>query len=173
MSEDPGNGWKKAFEAGRARAERIVILGIGHEWRGDDAAGLLFARDLEKRIASPGTSASKDGKAWLVMEGAEAPENQTGRIRAFRPDLIVLVDAARGGRTPGKVYLIDKDLIAEEDLSSHRIPLSFLVRFLEDSIGALVMFIGIEPESMAWQAPLSPAVRKTVAELVEYFARQR
>jgi hydrogenase 3 maturation protease len=158
--------WVEFLTESLRGAARIVLLGIGNDLRGDDAAGLLCVRELEKRL---GFMQNQRGnkKAVLLLDGGETPENQTGKIREFRPDLVVLLDAARGGRSTGEIFLVDREKIADEDVSTHRISLSMLVRYLEDSIGARVLFVGIEPGPTDMNIPVSAEVQRSIVVLVD------
>ncbi|HQN05393.1 MAG TPA: hydrogenase maturation protease, partial [Anaerolineaceae bacterium] len=64
---------------------RVVILGVGNELRGDDAAGVLAVRKLLKK--------KEKLDDVLIIEGAQAPENFTSVIRRFNPHLILIIDA--------------------------------------------------------------------------------
>jgi hydrogenase maturation protease len=68
----------------------LVVIGVGSEFRGDDAAGLLAARRLRR---SPGVRAvehSRDGLS--LMEHWRAS------------DRVVVVDAVCSGHEPGTVF---------------------------------------------------------------------
>jgi len=162
VGDSPAFSWRTSAASAIGQAARIVVCGIGNDLRGDDAAGVLCLRLLERRVASAGPGP----RAVLFIDSGETPESETARIRAFRPDLVILIDAARSGRTPGDVFLVEKEAIADEDVSTHRISLALLVRFIEESIGARVLFLGIEPESTEPDTAVSESVLKAV-EAVE------
>jgi hydrogenase 3 maturation protease len=143
-------------------ADRISVLGAGNGLRGDDAAGLEVAAALAGRLSRT----PAPGRRVQVLKTFEVPENFTGAVRAFGPDLVVLVDAAIGGNRPGTIFRVDPSSIGAEDISTHRIPLSALVRYLEENVGCRVLVLGIEPRSLEWGAPLSGAVRRAVRSLV-------
>jgi hydrogenase maturation protease len=111
--------------------------------------------------------------ASLVVAAEEAPENFTGSIRAFGPDLAVLVDSARSGRPPGSIFLIDPADIAEEDVSTHRIPLTRLARYIRETMDCRVLLVGIEPgpPHTKRSADLSPAVSLAVRTVSEALRR--
>jgi hydrogenase 3 maturation protease len=141
------------------------MLGVGNRRRGDDAAGSLCVRLLKKQMAKKGAA-----REVRVLDARETPESATGLIREFRPTHVLIIDAAAGGHQPGTVFLIDKRKIAQEDISTHRIPLAHLVRYLEVSIGCRVILIGIEPEEVGWGKPVSAPVRKAAARLAAWLA---
>jgi hydrogenase 3 maturation protease len=141
------------------RSDRIAVIGVGNVARGDDAAGALAARGLL------GGRRPLPEKA-LVIEAGDAPENFTGVVRAFAPDLAIIVDSAAAGRPPGTVFLVDLAAIADEDVSTHRIPITRLARYVRETMGCEVSILGIEPSSFKEGAPMSQAVGRAVRRVV-------
>jgi hydrogenase 3 maturation protease len=136
------------------RPPRVAILGIGHELCGDDAAGVLVARALQS-LAAPGGQP-------LVIDAGSAPENYTGALRRFGPELVLLVDAARMGGQPGAVEWLDWQATAGLSASSHTLPVSVLASYLAAEFGCEVALLGIQPSDTSMGAPLSPQVRRAV-----------
>src|SRR5436190_753858 len=85
------------------KASRIAILGVGNQFRSDDAAGVLVARALASRECALET------EHLLIIEAGHAPENTTGELRRFAPDLVLIVDAAEMGETPGTIKWIPEE----------------------------------------------------------------
>ena len=70
--------------------ERLVVIGVGNDFRGDDAAGLLAARRLQACRGVRTVEHTKDGLS--LMEH-------------WRPtDRVVVVDALCSGHAPGTVF---------------------------------------------------------------------
>src|SRR5690349_24868919 len=82
------------MEAKRQRRPTLVI-GVGNEWRGDDAAGLLVARQLRRCGRTSFAVLEHNGEGAALMESWE------------RWDTVVVVDAIRSGAELGKVYRFD------------------------------------------------------------------
>ena len=141
------------------KAARVAVVGVGNLARGDDAAGTLAARTL---LAGLGPPPAKT----LVIAAEEAPENYTGVMRAFSPDLSLLVDCASAGRAPGTVFFIDPDRVSDDDVSTHRVPLSRLAHYIRETMECRVLILGIEPYSFEEGAGLSPAVGRAVRKVV-------
>lgn len=139
---------------------RLVVLGVGNEERGDDAAGVLCLR-LVRRAAGR-------RRDLLFLQGGVAPENMTGTIRAFSPSLVLILDAVLAGRRPGTIFAFDPESISEEELTTHRLPLSHLIRYLEKSIGCRVLCLGIQPQSLQAGGALS----RPVYLAIRTFARE-
>jgi hydrogenase maturation protease HycI len=158
--------WRARLERELRSAGRLFVLGVGNRDRADDGAGSLCARLLERKIRDRRRASS----IIQALDGGEAPENATGAIRRFRPTNVLIIDAAAGGHQPGSIFFISRKKIPDEDLSTHRLPLSRLARYLEESIGCRVLVVGIEPLDTAWGRPMSPAARRAAATLAESIA---
>ena len=178
--------WRKGVSRELAAAKRLFVLGVGNLQRGDDAAGSLFIRRLEgelarrkSRLAAPaaGPSASRADlkKSSLVdlqvLDGGAAPENVTGVIRGFRPTHVLIVDAAAGGHRPGTIFIMDRDKIREDDISTHRLPLFHLARYLEEDIGCRVILLGIELKAAGPGRPVSREVGAAASRLASWLGR--
>lgn len=181
-----GPDWSRELSAALRGAARLVVLGVGNPNKGDDAAGCLFVRGLQRELGRRERSAragrretersGAQSKKFLLLEvlafdAGEAPENSTGRIREFRPTHVLIVDAALGGFDPGTIFLIDREKISQDDISTHRIPLVYLVRYLEEDVGCRVILAGIEPKDLAWGKPVSSSVKAAAARLAAWLAR--
>ena len=145
------------------RPLRIAVVGIGHELRGDDAAGVVVARALleQSAICDP-RSAFR-----LVIDAGPAPENYTGSLRRFQPDLIVLIDAAQMGAPPGTVrWLMWQDTDAFS-ASTHTLPPHILAQYLTNELNCGVALIGIQPADTRIGMPLSPVVQAAVETVVQ------
>lgn len=180
------DAWQETISRGLERAERLFVLGIGNRHKGDDAVGglcvRLLIRELAPRMRRTGAPSAEPRRRrgglrklppleFEALDAGEAPEGATGIIRKFRPTHVLIVDAAVGGRRPGTIFVIDRNKISQEDLSTHRLPLSLLARYLEESIGCRVILVGIEPKEIAWGRPVSAAVRAAAVRLSAWLAR--
>lgn len=177
--------WNRAISLKLKGAERLFVLGVGNPRKGDDAAGSLCARRLNRELrprrrpAQPGSAGPRgfgrkprktQSLEILALDAGGAPENATGPIRKFGPTHVLIVDAALGGFEPGTIFLVDRKKIAQEDVSTHRIPLVHLIRYLEESMGCRVTLVGIEPKDLAPGAPVSPSVKSAAARLAAWLA---
>jgi hydrogenase 3 maturation protease len=154
--------WKKSVTAGVKGRGRIVILGVGNPLKGDDAAGLLCAEALLKGIPA------KDRRGVKILRTYDVPENYTGIIRKFRPTRVIIIDAALAGLKPGDIFVLEKEKIAIEEISSHKIPLMVLISYLEQSIGCRVTVIGIQAYDLSFGAPVNPVIKAAVKTVSDY-----
>ncbi len=136
---------------------RVAVVGIGHELCGDDIAGMAVARGMH-------TCA---GEHLLVIEGGAAPENQTGRIRQFAPDLVVLVDAAHLDAPPGAIRWLDWRATTGVFNSTHTLPVEVLAYYLTSELDCHIALIGIQPADVRLDAPVTPQVAAAVASVVQ------
>ncbi len=134
-----------------------MLLGIGNRMHGDDGAGPHVARRLR-------------GSAWHAIDCGTAPENFTSVVRREAPDLLVLVDAARMGLSPGEFRIVPPERIEGVVVSTHRLPLSRLVGFLSPLAGRILL-IGIEPGDLSGGESLSPLVIRGAERLIKILER--
>lgn len=156
--------WKKAVAAGLKGRGRIVIMGVGNPLKGDDAAGLLCAEALLKGIPA------KDRRGVKILRTYDVPENYTGIIRKFRPTRVIIIDAALAGLKPGDIFVLEKEKIVLEEISSHKIPLMVLISYLEQSIGCRVTVIGIQAHDLSFGAPVTPVIKAAVKTVSDHLA---
>jgi hydrogenase 3 maturation protease len=140
--------------------QKYAVLGIGSTLRSDDAAGMYFIELLGDLI-------QKDDV--LLIAGSTAPENFTGVIRDFAPDKLFIVDAAHMGLLPGEVKVVPACDIGGVTFSTHMLPLSVMLKYLESEAGCDVVFIGIQPDSTDQGLHMSDEVKKGTKHLAEDF----
>lgn len=135
-----------------------MLLGIGNPLRGDDGAGNYVA----DRFRSPG---------WISLDCGTIPENFTGVVRTEHPDLLVLVDAADMGLSPGEFRIVRPDDIAAVTFGTHALPLNILTGFLSHDTDR-ILFIGIQPGRTDLDQPISDAVREGADRLIGILERE-
>ncbi|HML24513.1 MAG TPA: hydrogenase 3 maturation endopeptidase HyCI [Aggregatilinea sp.] len=141
------------------RVPRVAIIGMGHEFNGDDAAGPVIARALIERTAG--------SHRLLVIDAGPAPENTTGALRRFEPDLVLMVDAAQMGEPPGAVRWLDWEQTTGVSASTHSLPPHVLARYMVAEFDCHVALIGIQPFANQIDAPLTPGMQATVADVID------
>ena len=145
---------------------RPAIVGIGNDLRCDDGAGALIARLLRERQRSMNGS-RRLVYDLLVIDAGQAPENITGDLRAFKPGLILFIDAADMGEAPGTVRWIAMDEIDGLSASTHRMPLSMLAQYLNLELGCDIVLLGLQPASLDMGEGLTLPVRAAVDLITE------
>ena len=143
---------------------RRLLIGLGNELRGDDAAGLLVAREARRRLGG-----AADGAAGVeVLELGGEP---VGLLEAWDgAGRVVLADAVASGAAPGTVHRLDAAAAplpaAFAGASTHALGLAEAIE-LGRSLGRLprgLVVLGIEGADFATGAEPSEAVRGAVSE---------
>jgi hydrogenase 3 maturation protease len=141
---------------------RVAVLGIGNDLSGDDAVGVRIARDLQSRLGPQ--------PDCLVLDAGTAPENFTAPLRRFRPDLVLLVDAAHLSEEPGTVGWIDWQDTDGLSGSTHTLPPSVLAAFLVKELGCRLALLVVQPAHLEFDLPLSAPVEAAARAVVEALA---
>jgi hydrogenase 3 maturation protease len=140
-------------------AARPCILGAGSCLMADDAAGVMITDALIERFGPcPGR--------FAVFSGGTAPECFTGEIKKFKPDLVLLIDAADMGLSPGEIKSIEPADVAGVSFSTHMLPLKVMLDYLNKEIGCRTAILGIQPESLEFGREMSKEVVQT-AQLIK------
>jgi hydrogenase 3 maturation protease len=161
--------WLESLQASLERLRksdslpRVALLGVGHPLYGDDAVGVWLAGQLAGLNNAAG--------AFLAVEGGSAPENFTGLLRRFKPDLVLLADAALMGCAPGAVGWLDWQAGAGFSASTHTLPLNILSSYLSLDLGCEVALIGIQPKATIIGEPLTPEVCQAAKEVAKGITR--
>lgn len=147
-----------AIESGRPL--RVAILGIGNALRSDDATGMLVAQRLSQ------LKCAADTEHLLILEVGHAPENRTGELRKFAPDLVLFIDAAEMSEEAGTIRWVAEEQIDGMSASTHSLPLSLLASYLRLELGCKVAVLGIQPGSNKVGETISAEVLRAVDEVV-------
>jgi len=139
--------------------KHLLIVGVGNELGCDDAAGVQLARTVKREFSR--------SKRMSAVEAGTTPENFTSIIRRFRPSHVLIVDAAKMGMPPGSLRILERNEITGFDFSTHSLPLSILIDYLEKSSRATVIVVGIEPLNVGFGKKLSKPVLGSIADLVK------
>lgn len=152
-------------------ATRIAVLGIGDDLNPRDRPGILGSLMIHE-LQRPNVTVFLPG----VM-----PENYTGALRKLRPSHILMLDAADLGRPPGSLAIIHPDEIRGQRYSTHAMPLSMVIEYLEQELESTVVLVGIQPDEtvpledrgegpVGADQPLSPEVSRGLTALKAAFS---
>jgi hydrogenase maturation protease len=131
---------------------RVCLVGLGNAGAGDDGFGVRLAGELA-RAGLPG-----------VIIAGTAPENSVGRAAGGDFDDVVFIDAVDFGGTPGSAVWLDAKAMAGRfpQVSTHRIALGLLARWVESSGKTRAWLLGVQPQSLLPAEQLTPAVAATL-----------
>jgi hydrogenase 3 maturation protease len=116
-------------------AQRLALVGIGDECTPPDRLGMHAAREIEKHHL-PGVE---------VFLAGTVPESITGPLRRYQPDHVLFLDAADMGVQPGTIAIIEPDRVQASLISTHVLPLTVVMEYVERETGAGVTLLGIQP----------------------------
>lgn len=126
-------------------AGRLAIVGIGDECTPPDRLGMYAAREIFEHQLF-GVS---------VFFAGTVPESITGPLRRFQPEQVLFLDAADMGALPGTIAVIGPERIPATLLTTHVLPLSVVMDYVEREIGAGVTLLGIQPDLSGAENDLS------------------
>ncbi|MFA6321223.1 MAG: hydrogenase 3 maturation endopeptidase HyCI [Candidatus Omnitrophota bacterium] len=156
---------EKFLKSRLTNANKVALLAIGSEFRGDDTAGILVADNVKKLLKT-----SK--RNFKIFIGATAPENLTGDIKKFNPSHILLVDSVDFHDKPGSiVVLIPKDIGDGVSFSTHKMPAKVLMQYFAKSIDCDPILIGIQPLSVDFGVKPSKSVISSAKEVASAITR--
>jgi hydrogenase 3 maturation protease len=163
MTDAAPAGLDGALAAFLGGARRVAIVGVGDEANPADRLGMLTARAL-RRLRPP--------RVRVFLAGT-VPEAVTGAVRRSRPDRVVLLDAADMGVAPGTAVLLDPGHLHCAMLSTHSLPLSVVMSFLERDLAVPVALVGVQPAFDAAGTSLTPAEEAGIGVVVAALSRTR
>ncbi|KKN96969.1 hypothetical protein LCGC14_0162190 [marine sediment metagenome] len=131
-----------------------VIVCIGSELHGDDAAGVIIGRELTDQVP------------WPILKAGLAPESFVVKIANYRPDTVILIDAVDFGGRAGEVILVDVDRIVGVAAGTHGPSLMPFVEALQLMHRCDLVVLGIQPLETRVGDDLSPPVRQAVSRVV-------
>lgn len=142
----------KEFIAG---AKRIAILGIGNDLRTDDGLGPFIVNSL----------ATKHPDIFIENVGS-VPEAFARPLAEFGAERVIMLDAADMRKPVGHIELVTKERIGGIAISTHSMPLSFLMQYLEDSTNGKTILLGVQPHSILFGEGLTPIIDEVARKLI-------
>jgi len=131
---------------------------IGNRDGGDDAIGPHIADKLKE-----------NNDNFVVLDCGIVPENYTSVVKKYKSKNLIIIDAAKMGLSSGEIRIIPKEKIGTMHVSTHGIPLSVLMTYLEPHAKKIVL-IGIEPK--AFSGKITSSVKKSGDKIVEVLKRK-
>lgn len=150
--------WREQLQPRLRSVRRLAVLGAGSVLCGDDAAGMLLAERLQ---AHPRHD-------LLALAGSTAPENFTGQIKDFAPELLLIVDAAFIGREVGEIALIEADQVKGVSFSTHMLPFTVLIDYLRRETGIETLIVGIQPGPTEFATEPGPLIVAAAEQLADF-----
>jgi len=133
---------------------KYLFMCVGNRDGGDDAAGPYIADRLK----------DLENDDFLVIDCGVVPENYTSVVKKHKPRNLIIVDAVEMRLKPGEIRIVPKEKIGSMHISTHSIPISVLINYLEQHVEN-VIFIGIQPETMSGN--MTSSIKRSSEKLVE------
>ena len=138
------------------------LWGVGQPLRGDDGAGVFVASRLARR--------PPEGLRVRVCE--TVPDNYLARLLRDPPELLLVVDAADLGLSPGTLVRLESPTGGEAIFSgTHDFPWDAQLRSLRDRLR--LVFLLVQPRDRDLRVGLSPEVRRACLHLTGLLRRGR
>jgi hydrogenase maturation protease len=145
----------------------IKVIGAGNAWRGDDAAGLLVVRCLQKETPPQ-------------VEIVESPGSGTALADAWKNAArVIVVDAVVAGGAPGTIYRIDAHdpgatLPVSHTATTHGWGLSEALALgkVYQNLPPILIIYGIEGKNFGIGDELSTAVAAAIPEVVRRIVQE-
>ena len=136
-------------------AKRIAILGIGNDLRTDDGLGPFIIAGLQ----------TKHPDVYIENVGS-VPEAFAKPLAEFGAERVIMIDAADMRKPVGHIELVTKDRIGGIAISTHSMPLSLLMAYLEQQTGGQTILLGIQPRSIQFGEGLTPEIHQVSQKLI-------
>ncbi len=153
------NSWTEEVLHALAPRGRTLVVTLGSVIRGDDGLGpFVYARVKPSR------------PDIRLLDAGTTPESIAQDAIDWKPDKIILIDAARFGGAAGEVRVLRlEDVNRQAALSTHSFPLSVTFSVVKEDTGAELAVIGVQAGSLAYREGLSSGVQETALKLVHFF----
>ena len=145
---------------------KVLIIGIGNEFRGDDGAGIICARKIREKVNSNTSVIENNGDGASLMES----------WKGFNK--VILIDSVSSGAKPGtikKFYGNEAEFLKGNPVhSSHLFSVAEALqtsKILNTFPGNLVIY-GIEGKSYRLDSKISCAVNKAIEKLVKVIIKE-
>jgi len=139
---------------------KTIVMCIGNRDGGDDAVGPYIADVLKKE--------KLDG--IKVIDAGTAPENFTSKVKEYKPEELVIIDAVDMGLDPGEIRIVPKEKIGVMTISTHGIPLPVLINYLEQYIEKIFL-IGIQPKIL--NGKMTDTIRKNAEKTIKIIKEEQ
>ncbi|MFW9830546.1 MAG: hydrogenase maturation peptidase HycI [Candidatus Thorarchaeota archaeon] len=150
------SSWKKRLIEAFKNSPKSTIIGIGNDLKADDGIGPYIINQLQ-HYAPPNIE---------LINANTVPENFIGHLIDTAPSFILLIDAAMMQTTPGEIRLIDKNTIGGVAFSSHQLPLTFFIEYLETNLKTTILILGIQPLTDEFTQPISEPVQSAAKTII-------
>ncbi|MGB9893273.1 MAG: hydrogenase maturation protease [Candidatus Saccharicenans sp.] len=141
--------------------EKLIVLGTGNALKADDAAGLLVASILDHHLSRYQKSKIKVFRAYEIID------QYLKKIKRLKPTHLIIVDALDFKSQPGSIMVTRIDLNQKRRKKIGGEFYDFLAQLRAESACKL-MFIGIQPQSLDFGHPVTPAIKEACRQVANF-----
>jgi len=158
MVEKPSEGFR-VFDQGNL--QKVLVIGIGNEYRSDDGVGLVVAREIHKKLVPSVTVKEESGEGAALMDLWQGYQN------------VIIVDAVSSGAKPGTIFKIDAniEMIPAKffHYSTHAFSLTEAIELARtmNTLPPKLLVYGIEGANFSAGVDISPPVKEAANQVIE------
>ena len=145
----------------------VLVIGIGNDFRGDDAVGLEIARQIRNINLDDVAVCEQGGEVTTLLESWDGC------------DAVLLIDAIRSGARPGTVICFDARTrsiphVFVPHVSSHGVGVAEIIELARmlDRLPRRLIIYGVEGASFDPGIGLSSSVRAAIDQTVQRIVRE-
>jgi hydrogenase 3 maturation protease len=151
--------WSKEVAAALAPKGRTLVITLGSTLRADDGVGPYVCAHV--KFARP---------ELRLLDAGTTPESVAQTAIDWKPDKIILIDAAHFQGAAGEVRVIPLEAINQSTvISTHSFPLSVTFSIVKEDTKAELVVIGVQAKSLDYKEGLSPEAEESASKLAAYF----
>jgi hydrogenase maturation protease len=135
----------------------ILFAGIGNVLRSDDGIGVYISAGINNR---------RNISSISVESGIE---NYIGKINSLNPGILVLVDCADFGSSPGSFELIEIEKVKDLSFTTHNISLRRISEFFKMPVYVLA----VQPEKIDFGENISYIVKNKADMIIKHINHRR
>jgi len=153
------NSWTDEVKAALAPRGRTLVITLGSTLRADDGVGPYVCANV--KFARPDLR---------LLDAGTTPESIAQTAIDWKPDKIILIDAAHFQGRAGELRVIPLDAINQSTvISTHSFPLSVTFSIVKEDTKAELVVVGVQARSLDYKEGLSPEVEESASKLAGYF----
>lgn len=151
--------WSDEVKSALAPKGRTLVITLGSTLRADDGVGPYVCAHV--KFSRPDLK---------LLDAGTTPESIAQTAINWKPEKIILVDAAHFQGEAGEARVIPLEAINQSTImSTHSFPLSVTFSIVREDTGAELAVVGVQAKSLDYREGLSPEVEETARKLVDYF----
>jgi hydrogenase 3 maturation protease len=153
------SSWTKEVRAALAPRGRTLVITLGSTLRADDGVGPYVYEHV--KFSRPDLR---------LLDAGTTPESVAQTAIDWKPDKVILIDAAHFQGRAGELRVIPLSAINQNTvISTHSFPLSVTFSIVKEDTGAELVVVGVQAKSLDYKEGLSPEVEETASKLSSYF----